>query len=35
MTKSKKSSADIIGFPDRRSVEREIKSVADIASSAR
>ena len=35
MTKSKKSSADIIGFPDRRSVEREIKFVADIASSAR
>ena len=35
MTKSKKSSADIIGFPDRRSVEHEIKTVADITSSGR
>ena len=35
MSKSKTDSADIIGFPDRRSVEREIKTVADITSSGR
>ena len=35
MSTSKKDSADIIGFPDRRLVERGIKSVADTAASAR